>query len=68
MNTKDGAILLIFLLAVTGLIVGVYCTEAESMDNAPGNSGEAIVEDADGTITITLDVNEKESFLDGFFT
>ena len=69
MNMKDTAILLIFLLAVVGLIVGVYYTEAENIDAASNDTEEVIFEDSNGTITITLEPNEKnESFVEKFFT
>jgi hypothetical protein len=69
MNMKNTAILLIFLLAILGLIMGVYYTEAENIDKTSNDNEEFVFEDSNGTITITLDPNEKnESFVNKFFT
>ena len=69
MNMKDTAIVLIFLLAVLGLIIGVYYTEAENIDQTSNDGEEMVFEDSNGTITITLEPNEKnESFVEKFFT
>ena len=69
MNTKDATILLIFLLAVMGLIIGVYYTESADIEKTHENSGEIIFEDVNGTITITLEPKEKTgNFLDGIFS
>ena len=66
---KNTAILLIFLLAVVGLIIGVYYTEVEDIGDASKNSEKLVYEDSDGVITITLDVKEKnESFIDKYMT
>ncbi len=67
MNMKNTAILLIFLLAVVGLIIGVYYTEADDIEKTTQNSDEMIYEDSDGAFTITLEKNEKdESFVDRY--
>ena len=69
MNMKDTAILLIFLLAVVGLIMGVYYTESSDIEKSPKNNEEIIFEDENGTITITLEnVEEENSFFDRFLT
>lgn len=68
MNMKDTVILLILLLAVVGLIIGVYYTEADTIVNNSDNSEEVIYEDSNGIITITLEPKESESYLKGFFT
>ncbi len=66
MNMKNTVILLIFLLSILGLIIGVYYSEDIGSDSTPQNSQEIVYEDANGTITITLE--ENESFLDELFT
>lgn len=69
MNMKDTAILLIFLLAVVGLIIGVYYTESSDIEKSSKNNEEIIFEDENGSITITLENMEKEnSFFDRFLT
>ena len=69
MNMKDTAILLIFLLAVVGLIMGVYYTESSDIEKSSKNNEEIIFEDENGSITITLENMEKEnSFFDRFLT
>ena len=68
MNMKNTAILLIFLLAIIGLIMGVYYTEADNIEKTSSDNEELVFEDSNGTITITLEPNEKnESFVDKFF-
>ena len=49
--------------------MGVYYTEAENIDKTSNDNEEFVFEDSNGTITITLDPNEKnESFVNKFFT
>ena len=54
---KDTLILFIFLLAVLGLFIGVYCTEDASSENSHESIFEKCYEDNDSVLTITL---EKE--------
>ena len=69
MNMKNATILLIFLLCVLGLIVGVYYTEASESAVNLNDYDEVIHEDPNGTITIDLELKEKnENGLDKFFT
>ena len=69
MNMKNTAILLIFLLAVLGLIIGVCCTEPDNIEKSSNDAEEMVFEDSNGTITITLEPKEKnESFLEKFLT
>ncbi len=69
MKMKDATILLIFLLAVLGLIIGVCYTEAEDIEN-PSNDNDAIAFEGSGDeITITLEPKEKnESIFDKLLT
>ena len=69
MDMKNTAILLMLLLCILGLMVGVHYTNtSESTANADDYE-EVIHEDSNGTITITLELTEKnESALDKFFT
>lgn len=63
MNMKDTAIILIFLLAVLGLIIGVYYSEsADSNENAINNE-EVVYEDSNGIISITIEPEEKKENL-----
>ena len=64
MNMKNTVILLIFLLAVVGLIIGIYYTEEASMAKNSENSYEKVYEDADGVLTITLEKKEKNELSD----
>ncbi|WP_458456549.1 hypothetical protein [Methanobrevibacter sp.] len=60
---KDTAIILIFLLAVLGLIIGVYYSEsADSNENAINNE-EVVYEDSNGIISITIEPEEKKENL-----
>lgn len=69
MNMKDTAILLIFLLAVAGLMIGVYYTEADNIGQTSNDAEEIVFEDSNGEITITLEPTEKnESYIGQFFT
>ncbi len=69
MNMKNTTILLIFLLAILGLIIGVHYTEAEDIEKTSNDNDEAIFEGSNGEITITLEPKEKnESFIDKLFT
>ncbi|WP_156064621.1 hypothetical protein [Methanobrevibacter sp. YE315] len=59
MEMKNIMIILIFSLAVLGLIIGVYYTEAESNEKITKNSNETIDEDSDNVITINLEPKER---------
>jgi hypothetical protein len=66
---KNTTILLIFLLCILGLMIGVYQTEANDSSANLVNHEEVINEDSNGTITIHLELKEKnESDLIKFFT
>ena len=54
MNLKNTAILLIFLLAVLGLIIGVHYTEDEKINNTQDNHLDSVNEDNNSVITINL--------------
>ena len=69
MNMKNATILLIFLLCILGLIVGIYYTDDSESNANLDDYDEVIYEDSNGTITISLELNEKkESDLNKFFT
>ena len=69
MNMKNTTILLIFLLCILGLMIGVYQTEVNDSSANLVNHEEVINEDSNGTITIHLEIKEKnESDLIKFFT
>ncbi|WP_405268796.1 hypothetical protein [Methanobrevibacter sp.] len=69
MNMKNTAILLIFLLAVLGLIMGVCYTEADNIEKTSNDTEEVVLEDSNGTITITLEPKEKnQSLIDKFIS
>ena len=69
MNMKNATILLIFLLCILGLIVGIYYTDDNESNANLYDYDEVIYEDSNGTITISLELNEKkESDLNKFFT
>ena len=69
MNMKETAILLIFLLAILGLIIGVYYTEADNIEKTSNDNGEIAFEGSSGEITITLEPKEKnESIIDKLLT
>jgi len=69
MNMKNTTILLIFLLCILGLMIGVYQTEVNDSSANLVNHEEVINEDSNGTITIHLELKEKnESDLIKFFT
>lgn len=67
MNMKDTAILLIFLLAIVGLLVGIYYTEDFASENSHKSSYEKIYSDEDGVLTITLEKKENDD-LGKYFT
>lgn len=60
MDMKNATILLIFLLCVLGLIVGAYCTDGSDSDDGSEEYEEVIHEDSNGTITISLDLKQKD--------
>ena len=66
MNMKNTAILLIFLLAILGLIIGIYCTEEASVSKYNNSSYEKIYEDSDGVLTIEPEKEKNE--LSDYFT
>lgn len=69
MNMKNTVILLIFLLAVAGLIIGVYYTEEANFEKNPQKSSELLYEDSDGVITVSFEKNENDNrYLADFFT
>lgn len=69
MNMKNATILLIFLLAVLGLILGVYFTEVDNIEKTSYNNEKSVDEDSNGVVTVTLEPDQKnESSLDRFFT
>ena len=69
MDMKNTAILLMLLLCILGLMVGVHYTNTSDSFKEPDAYEEVIHEDSNGTITITLELTEKnESVLDKFFT
>ncbi len=69
MNMKDTVILLIFLLAIVGLIIGVYYTEVENIEKTSKDNEKLIYEGSNGVITITLEELERnDSFIDKYLT
>jgi hypothetical protein len=58
MNIKDTAILLLFLLCITGLIIGVHYSEVSEIKKV--SKYEKTVKEEDGIITVSLDKIEKE--------
>ena len=64
---KNTAILLIFLLAILGLIIGVYYTELDNIEKAPQNSWEILREENNGILTVTLEKKE-ENYIDKYLT
>lgn len=67
MNMKDTVILLIFLLAIVGLLVGICCTEDLDSESSHESSLEKLFSDDDGDITISLEKKEKDE-LSKYFT
>ena len=69
MNMKDTAILLIFLLAILGLIIGVCYTEADNIEKTSKDDEGITFEGSSGEITITLEPKEKnQSLIDKLLT
>lgn len=69
MDMKNTAILLIFLLCILGLMVGAYCTDVSEGAVNLDEYDEVIHEDSNGTITINLELKEKnENILDKLYT
>ncbi len=69
MNMKDTAILLIFLLAILGLIIGVCYTEADNIEKTSNDDEGITFEGSSGEITITLEPKEKnQSLIDKLLT
>ena len=67
MNMKNTVILLIFFLAILGLVVGVYCSEDVSSSASPDYKWERIYGDDDGILTVSLEKKEVKG-LDKFST
>ncbi|MDO5814312.1 MAG: hypothetical protein Q4Q18_01640 [Methanobrevibacter sp.] len=67
MNMKNTVILLIFLLAVLGLIIGVHYSEDADMPDTQDNDLNSIDEDIDSDMTITLNENQNNELIE-FFT
>lgn len=63
MDMKNAAILLIFALAILGLVVGVYYTEDVDSENSHDSDLKRIYEDNDGVLNVKL-VKEK---IDNFY-
>ena len=66
MNMKNTVILLIFLLAILGLIIGIYYTEEASINKYNNRSYEKVHEDSDGILTIEPEKEKNE--LSDYFT
>lgn len=62
MNLKDTMILLIFLLAIVGLIVGIYYSEDISSANSHHSSHKRVYEESDGVLTVTLEKNNDNDY------
>lgn len=67
MNMKDSLILLVFLLAVLGLLAGVHYTNESDIEKTHESSLEKVSEDDNGVITITLEPKEKENVFISYF-
>ena len=68
MDTKNAAILLLLMLCILGLAIGAYYTEAGESAAEPDGYNEVVYEDTNGTITISLELKEKnETFMDKIF-
>ena len=61
MNMKDTAILLIFLLSITGLIIGIYYTDDIGSENSHNMQWEKIYEENDSILTVTLEKKETDT-------
>ena len=59
MDLKNTAILLIFLLCITGLIIGVYYTEGSENAKPVEEYDEVVYVDSNGEITIHLEPIQK---------
>ena len=59
MDLKNATILLIFTLCILGLIIGVYYTEASESTVNSSDYDEVVHTDSNGTITIDLELKEK---------
>lgn len=67
MNLKNTTILLILLLAIMGLLIGIYYTEADNIEKTSENSEDTLFEDSNDIITINVQPKGKnESVLDNF--
>jgi len=62
MNLKDTMILLIFLLAIVGLIVGIYYSEDVSSESSHHSSHKRIYEEENGVLTVTLEKNNDNDY------
>lgn len=61
MDLKNTAILLIFLLCITGLIIGVHYTEASENAKPVEEYDEVVSVDPSGEITIHLEPIQENS-------
>ncbi len=59
MDMKNVAILLMFLLCVLGLIIGAYYTGTSESSQNLNDYDEVVNADSNGTITINLELKEK---------
>ena len=67
MNLKDTMILLIFLLAIVGLVIGIYYSEDVTSDNSHHTSHERIYEEENGVLTVRLENHDDNDYI-GFLT
>ena len=67
MNLKDTMILLIFLLAIVGLIVGIYYSEDVSSESTHHSSHKRVYEEENGVLTVTLEKKNDNNYI-GFLT
>lgn len=59
MDMKNTTILLMLLLCILGLMAGVHFTEDGQSAASLDGYDEVVHEDSNGTITISLELNEK---------
>ena len=68
MNMKNTAILLIFLLSVTGLIIGVCLTEGTESTSFQNHDSDAVTVEENSIATIALADGEDNVHADIFIT
>ena len=61
MNMKNTVILLIFLLSITGLIIGIYYTDDIGSENSHKTQWEKIYEENNSILTVTLEKKETDT-------